>query len=531
MPMPMPTPAHYAKLVRVRKYRRRSTNEENQPYSIEAQDARLDPFIQSQEGWVFDGEYADDASGATLNRDGLQKALRDAKAGLYDVLVVYRIDRLTRSIRGLLDIVDALNEAGVALVSASEHFDTHTPVGRMVMQILAVFAEFERAIIIDRVVAGMERKAAAGGWTGGTHPVGYTAETVQDPKTALPVKTGRLLPDEHAPVVEIIFEMYGRKRLGARAIANWLNEQGYFTSHGKPWGHTAILKVLRNRTYVGEIFFRETWYPAPHKPLIDGELFDLVQAVLIERGEDHSKRASNDSDYALASLVRCALCDSRYLGNVAHGRSRRYRYYTCFRRHRFGTDTCPAARLPADALEQAVLDALLSTYERTDLFHHAVLAARQRARAHTDQHQAELRTVDAELRKTNAAIKRYLQAFEHQTLPEDICGARLRELRDQLGALQARKTQLKQALAAAHVAAPDPAMLAILRARVREAVISSEMPARKALLRTLVAEIRVEDRNTIRPFFWVPTNTSGQGAVRNLSTQVAPSGFEPPLPT
>ncbi len=74
-------------------------------------------------------------------------------------------------------------------------------------------------------------------------------------------------------------------------------------------------------------------------------------------------------------------------------------------------------------------------------------------------------------------------------------------------------------------------MLAILRARVREAVISSEMPARKALLRTLVAEIRVEDRNTIRPFFWVPTNTSGQGAVRNLSTQVAPSGFEPPLPT
>src|SRR6266542_5712318 len=83
-----------------------------------------------------------------------QRALRAARAGLYDVLLVYRLDRLTRSIRGLLDIVDALNDAEVALVSASEHFDTHTPVGRMVMQILAVFAEFERAIIIDRVVGG-----------------------------------------------------------------------------------------------------------------------------------------------------------------------------------------------------------------------------------------------------------------------------------------------------------------------------------------------------------------------------------------
>lgn len=110
------------------------------------------------------------ASGATLDRDGLQRALRDARAGLYDVLLVYRLDRLTRSIRGLLDIIDTLNDAGVALVSASEHFDPHTPVGRMVMQILAVFAEFERPIIIDRVVAGMERKPPKAAGPSAHHP-------------------------------------------------------------------------------------------------------------------------------------------------------------------------------------------------------------------------------------------------------------------------------------------------------------------------------------------------------------------------
>jgi DNA invertase Pin-like site-specific DNA recombinase len=320
----MPAPAISNKLVRVRKYRRRSTNEENQPYSIEAQDARLDPFIASQDGWLLDGEYADDASGATLDRDGLQRALRDARAGLYDVLLVYRLDRLTRSIRGLLDIVDALNDAGVALVSASEHFDTHTPVGRMVMQILAVFAEFERAIIIDRVVAGMERKTAKGGWTVGPPPFGYALEVGSDGK-----KTGFLTPNDHAPLVSVIFDLYRHQCLGARAIANWLNDQGHRTRNGRPWSHVAVLTILRNRVYISEIYFRGTWHNAPHQPLVDRRVFKQVQRLLAERGDDHPAQVAGASDYDLAALIRCPHCNKRFLGNAANGRSGRYRYYTC----------------------------------------------------------------------------------------------------------------------------------------------------------------------------------------------------------
>jgi site-specific DNA recombinase len=197
-------------VVRVATYTRRSTDDENQPHSIEVQTTRLDAYVTSQEDWTIVRSYTDDKSGATLDRPGLQQALHEARLGDYNLLLVYRVDRLTRSIKGLIDIVEQLNGAGVAFGSASEHFDTQSPVGRMTMQLLAVFAEYERAIIIDRVVAGMERAAARGGWSGGAHPFGYTS----DPKTSF------LVPDEHAPLVAVMFDLYGHKRLGARAIAN-----------------------------------------------------------------------------------------------------------------------------------------------------------------------------------------------------------------------------------------------------------------------------------------------------------------------
>ena len=511
---------------RVRKYRRRSTNEENQPYSIEAQDARLDPFIKSQPGWELDGQYGDDASGATIDREGLQQALRDAKAGLYDVLLVYRLDRLTRSIRDLLVIVDILDEAGVALVSATEHFDSHTPLGRMVMRILAIFAEFERDMIIDRVVAGMERKAARGGWTSGSHPFGYSPEIGPDGN-----KTGFLVPNEHAPLVPIIFDLYARRDHGARAIAHWLNERGHRTRKHKPWNHKAVLQVLRNRTYIGEIWFRGTWHPAPHRHLVDPDLFATVEDLLVERGEDLAGRVANRSDYDLASLVICTKCGKRYIGNAARGRNGRYRYYTCYSRQRYGTATCGADRLPADQLERAILNALLATYRRADLFQRAIAQAARQANSHHLAHAAELRTIEVKLHRTNQAIDRYLAAFEHGDMPADLCRPRLERLHAERDQLHARQQQLQDLLATNTTAGPDPAALAALRRRIREVFTRGDGPTRKALLKTLIAEIRVDDRSHIRPFFYVPTlasNNKPQVAVRDLGPQVEVGGLEPP---
>jgi DNA invertase Pin-like site-specific DNA recombinase len=162
--------------VRVGIYVRHSTDDDNQPYSIDAQDTRLDAYIDSQPGWRRVKRFADDASsGATTERPGLQQALAAAHAGLIDVLLVYRVDRFSRNLRDMVTLLDDLDQAGVSFRSATEPFDTSTPMGRMLVQMLGIFAQFERDTIIDRVIAGMERKAAKGKWKGERPPTATPA--------------------------------------------------------------------------------------------------------------------------------------------------------------------------------------------------------------------------------------------------------------------------------------------------------------------------------------------------------------------
>src|ERR1700730_16644599 len=179
--------------MRIATYTRISTDEEQQPYSLEAQADRLGAFIRSQDGWELRRRFTDQMTGSTVDRPGLQQALDAARLGAFDLLLVYRVHRLSRSVRGLAQILEELDRAHVAFRSATEPFDTATPAGRMMVQMLGVFAEFERATIVDRVIAGMERKAARGGWNGGGVPFGYRygtdgfLEVNSDEATLIPV--------------------------------------------------------------------------------------------------------------------------------------------------------------------------------------------------------------------------------------------------------------------------------------------------------------------------------------------------------
>ncbi len=353
--------------------------------------------------------FTDQMSGATMERPQLQRALTEARAKRFDLPLVCRVDRFSRSVRGLAQLLEDLDHAAVAFRSATEPFDTTTPAGRMMVQMLGVFAEFERATIIDRVIARMERKAIRGGWCGGPAPFGYIVDKA----------TGFLVPnEEESPLVKKMFDFYAHSQKGARAIAGWLNERGYRTRTGRPWGHMAVLTVLRNLAYLGQVSFRGEYHAAPHTPLVHEELFTKVQDLLVARGENHSKRAANSSEYLLAGLIVCSRCGKRFVGNVATGNRYRYRYYTCFSRQRYGKAQCMSERLPADELDQAVLRALLSMYEGSNLFERAIRAGRERAEALRESREQELTVVSAEIRKAEDAIERYLLAFEAGTLSE-----------------------------------------------------------------------------------------------------------------
>ncbi len=255
------------KELRVALYTRISTDEINQPYSLGAQRDRLDAYVATQPGWRIVARYVDQASGKSLERLGLAAARRAATRGEYDLLLAYRVDRLSRNLAQLGKLIEELAAVHVGFRSATEPFDTSTAPGRMMLQMLGVFAEFERASIVERITVALERKAQRGEWTVGSYPFGYT-------KTP-----GELMlrPDPAtAPIVSEIFRRYADDRIGSGAIASQLNMRGLRTNRGRPWSRTAVLTVVRSRSYLGEVPHRGGWYPGGHPPVVEPALFGVA---------------------------------------------------------------------------------------------------------------------------------------------------------------------------------------------------------------------------------------------------------------
>ena len=247
-------------VTRVCIYTRISTDEENQPTSLHSQRERLEAFCKAQEGWRIVAHQEDRATGTKLDRPGLQAALDLARDGRIDLLLVYRVDRLSRKVRQLAQLAEELDTYEVVLRSATEPFDTGSAAGRMMLQMLAVFAEFEHATIVDRVSAGIERRAKEGRWFAGRPPFGYLFSDEQRALVPDPVK---------APVVRRIFDLYTRKRLGhdPRSPNSSATRSAPAPSAG--WGHPAVHWIINNPTYTGKIRWRDKTFDGIHEPLVD----------------------------------------------------------------------------------------------------------------------------------------------------------------------------------------------------------------------------------------------------------------------
>ncbi len=500
-------------MLRVAIYTRRSRDDEHQPYTIEAQTQKLTAYVDSQPGWQITARFTDDASGATLDRPGLTNALAAARTGRFDLLLVYRLDRFSRRIRDLATLMDELDNAGVHFRSATEPFDTSSPAGRLFVQMLGAFAEFEREVIIDRVINGMEHKAAKGEWTHGPRPYGYTVDPT----------THRLVPHpDEQHVVKEVFHLYAGARLGTRAIAARLNEHGKRTRAGKPWSGHTIGRMLSNRLYLGEVGFRDVTAERAHPPLIDEELFAQCQAILEARGDAHSQRAASNSnsDYDLTGRITCPKCGCKYVGTSATGKLRRYRYYTCFTRARYGPTGCDAARIDADILDKAVAEAVIDFFRNTDLITEAVAAERTLRADGSHRHHAELDTIAGQITATEAAIDRYLTAFENGTLDERICGHRIKDLTVKLDQLKTRHDELRRLC---HDLPPLPSPKAIERLhRDLAHVLSNGTPGqRKAVIETHVAEIKIQGSALI-PVYKIPIEHLDQEGEGSAETPADP---------
>jgi site-specific DNA recombinase len=503
-------------MVRVALYTRISTDETNQPYSLGAQADRLDAFVASQPDWAIVARYTDQASGKSLERPALTAARAAAAAGAFDLLLVYRVDRLSRNLGGLVGLIDELRAHGVEFRSSTEPFDTANPVGRMLVQLLGSFAEFERATMMDRIGAGMERKASRGEWTGGTPPYGYLKVVGDSILQADPAT---------APVVVAIFRRYVETRDGARTIAALLDAMGCRTRSGILWSTSGVLALLRNRVYIGEMSFRGVWGLGAHDPIIEPELFEAAGAILAERAGSRRLRRTNPSDYLLSGLsFLCDRCGHPMVGGSANGRNgRRYAYYTCGSRQRRGPTAYDQARLQKDDIESAVLAQMGVVYADTSLIAAALEDAQAAARTAAIEADGTRAALVAQATDVRRRIDRYFAAFEAGELSPRLAESRITALQGRLAELDAQVAVLASAGRPAPIDPVDAAIVSWTLSQALGTILRNSPPARtKALLRLLIEEIRVVSPADIRPTYRVPTD------IRTVNGLVGEGGLEPP---
>ena len=434
--------------VRCAIYTRKSTEErlDLEYNSLDAQrDAAL-AYIASQrhEGWKAVDEQYDDGgfSGGNADRPALQRLLEDIKAGKIDCVVVYKVDRLSRSLLNFARIMGTFDEHSVAFVSVTQQFNTSTPMGRLVLNVLLSFAQFERELIAERIRDKIAAQRRRGKWAGGRPILGYDVDRT-GPSPKLVVNATK------ASRVRQIFAMY--LKLGSLLpVVEELTKRGWqnkswFTRRGEPRGGRAFNKssvydLLMNPLYAGKLKHKAEQFDGEHEAIIDPETFQKVQSQLKEHARGKGNFLRNQGGALLRGLIHCQACSHAMVHTFTGRGTKRYRYYTCTKAMKKGYKSCPAKSLPATEIERVVIEQLQA------LGHDETVRAEilQQARRQLDQ---ELRDMEAEQRQLDRQLARH-QAESQQllstTVSNQATSARIVELHDQIARVQQRLVEIKQ---------------------------------------------------------------------------------------
>lgn len=308
-------------------YPRVSTTEQAlNGHSIGEQIDRMEKYCEAM-GWTVFHCYTDAGySGGNTDRPGLQRMIRDVKAGKIDKVLVYKLDRLSRSQKDTLELIeDVFLANNTDFVSMSENFDTSTPFGRAMIGILAVFAQLEREQIKERMSMGKLARAKKGKYNSCNEPLGYN------------YVNGELVTNEFEKMQVIkIFELYSQ---GAApyTIAKMLNNSGMMSKHGQ-WHDQVIRQILHSRIYLGYNKFHDEWYKGSHEAFITEELFDKVQDIMQRKSEEHRKhnRRLGKANSALGGYLFCAKCGAKMSKCISGKREKsgdyRKPFYVCYSR-------------------------------------------------------------------------------------------------------------------------------------------------------------------------------------------------------
>jgi site-specific DNA recombinase len=451
-----------------------------------------------------------------MNRPGLEEMLFDAETQAFDSLLVFRVDRLSRKVRELAQMVDELTKAGVVLKSITEPFDTANAAGKMMLQMLGVFAEFEHATIVERTKVGMEKKARSGKFVGGNVPYGFRI----DPDKGL------VAQEEEAIIVRKMFKMYAFGQEGSSAICTLLNNAGCRNRNGRKWNRRVVLYMLSNPVYVGKIRWREVLHEGNHDPLVSQALFQKANEVLQSRNEDSKGRQwHNEDERLLTGIIRCGRCKSPMFGGGGKKNGVYIPYYVCAKR--VNARECDQDYVRAELLEASIVEDVKSIFRDQDLMARIWDEANKRLGAERPNIEAEIGRVETQATKAQGAIDRYFRAFEAGTLDASLCNEKVKDLRARLAEMEVQKRDLEARRRKLELPAIDQEMLSGLVARLEEVMAEGTKAQRKDLLRRMVKKVLIHDRRTIEIWYALPNRRGFEDWhkwLRERNANLHPSG-------
>ena len=370
------------KLIRCAIYTRKSHEEglEQEFNSLDAQREAAEAYIESQrmQGWQALPDRYDDGgfSGGNMERPGLQRLLADLEAGKVDVIVVYKIDRLSRSLLDFMKMIERFNQRGVSFVSVTQHFNTTDPTGRMFLGILITFAQYEREVIAERIRDKVAATKRRGKYCGGPAILGYDVDREQKKLLVNP---------EEARLVKHIFRRF-TQLASAKSLGAELNEQGYRTKswttkkgkrrEGRSWNTGHLYRLLNNRTYLGEVVHKGKSYPGEHEAIVSTALWEKVQGILSENTRAKQTKAKTKNISPLQGVVRCGHCDGAMGLTYTQKGVRRYTYYLCAKDAKRAVSRCRLKRVPAGDIEKVVLEQLGAVFRTPTLISQTYFAAK-----------------------------------------------------------------------------------------------------------------------------------------------------------
>jgi site-specific DNA recombinase len=443
-------------------YTRKSTEDglEQQFNSLDAQRESAEAYVRSQagEGWTCLPERYDDGgyTGGNMERPGLNRLLADIEAGKIDCVVVYKVDRLSRSLLDFARMMSTFEAHRVSFVSVTQLFNTANSMGRLMLNVLLSFAQFEREIISERTRDKMAATRRKGKFAGGRPPLGYDVDTrgtrlIVNEDEAVRVRAIFALYLEHEALLPVVQE------LARRGWSNklWRSRDGR-EGGGQPFTKTSLHRLLVNPVYAGRVRYKTEVHPGEQAALVTPEVFDRVQAVFRRNGRTGGGLVRNQFGALLKGLLRCTCCDSAMVpSHTTRRQTRRYRYYTCCSAQKRGWDTCPSRSIPAAEIERLVVDRVRVAARDPALLSATAEEARR-------QDEARLLELDSERRVLERDLARWQDDERRLARPVGASDAddprlvRLADLQERARLAETRLFRVREQIALVRGRRPDP---------------------------------------------------------------------------